>query len=278
MSRFDAYPRRELRRRRNAWLARNRSLVIASSVAVAVATSAIFATAFLLDTALGWYVAGAVQVAIGGAAFHSLSFAVLAHDAEAMHHLRGALGEENTRSELVRARRRRAIWGWVDSITLQRGDIDHVVVTRSGGLVAIDSKWRTSVRPEDNAEMARCARTMKLRTEAMTASLARRTRGSHRARGGSICVTPVVVLWGPAQHTVPDGAEIDGVAFVGGRQLLRWLRGLDGDHVSADSADELLTHLTEFRSTAWRANVDSAGRVAATARQPSTSPLHAPGA
>ena len=96
---------------------------------------------------------------------HALQSAFLASDGEAIWHLRGAWGEENTRSELQRARRKRLIWGWVDSISLRAGDLDHLVVTRHGGLVAVDSKWRN--RASDTVDMARAADKARLRAEAL---------------------------------------------------------------------------------------------------------------
>ena len=43
----------------------------------------------------------------------------------------------------------------------------------------------------------------------------------------AVAVTPAVVLWGAAQHEVPDGSLVrDGVHFVAGRHLLDWLSSL----------------------------------------------------
>src|SRR5205085_6394533 len=135
--------------------------------------------------------------------------------------------------ELQRARRRHVIWGWVDSIGLQIGDLDHVVVTRQGRVVVIDSKWRNEVTSIDAAEMARAATRAKSRAEGVARSVCRggRVQG-HRAQSQDLSVTPVVVVWGAAQRTVPDGAVVDGVRFVAGRKLLPWLRGLEVGVVS----------------------------------------------
>jgi hypothetical protein len=63
--------------------------------------------------------------------------------------LAGAWGEENTRDVLRAAKRRRHIWGWIDSVAIADGDIDHLVVTRDGRLVAIDSKWHATASKVD---------------------------------------------------------------------------------------------------------------------------------
>jgi hypothetical protein len=90
-----------------------------------------------------WYLLGLAQAGLAAAGLHLLNSAFLAHDPQAMSYVRGAWGEDNTRTDLARARRKRLCGGWVNSIELQIGDIDHLVVTRLGGVVAIDSKWRT---------------------------------------------------------------------------------------------------------------------------------------
>ena len=114
------------------------------------------------------------------------------------------------------------IWGWVDSINLQAGDLDHLVVTRRGGLVAIDSKWRNQAN--DAIDMAQAARRVRTRAEGLTQSLLKAERGArHRARANPLRVVPVVVLWGAAQHEVPDQARVEGIDFVAGRRLLVWL-------------------------------------------------------
>ena len=102
-----------------------------------------------------WWLLGVMQATVVAAYLSMLYSGFLAFDGEAIWHVRGAWGEDNTRSELQRARRKRLVWGWVDSVSLQHGDIDHLVVTREGGLVAIDSKWRNRIH--DTEDMARAA-------------------------------------------------------------------------------------------------------------------------
>jgi hypothetical protein len=181
---------------------------------------------------------------------HLLHNAFLANDRDAIRHLRGAWGEDNTRSELQTAKRRRLIWGWVDSITLQNGDIDHLVVTRRGGLVAIDTKWRTDTH--DVIDMARAAQRVKSRAEALAQTVLTRERGvRHRSKDNPLSVTPVVVLWGAAQHTIPAGAQRDGIDFIPGRSLRRWLGSLDNEPVSKAAAADLIHRLERFRASAW---------------------------
>jgi len=171
-------------------------------------------------------------------------------DRETIRHLRGAWGEDNTCSELQIAKRRRLIWGWVDSITLQNGDIDHLVIIRRGGLVAIDTKWRTDTH--DVIDMARAAQRAKSRAEALAQTVLTRERGArHRSKDNPLSVTPVVVLWGAAQHTIPDGAQRDGIDFIPGRSLRSWLATLDREPVSKTAAADLIHRLEHFRATAW---------------------------
>lgn len=67
----------------------------------------------------------------------------------------------------------------------------------------------------------------------------------------------VVVLWGAAQHNIPDGAQVDGIGFVSGRRLVGWLARLEGQHVTKDAAGDLLGRLTEFRAAAWDSAKDA---------------------
>jgi hypothetical protein len=141
------------------------------------------------------------------------------------------------------------VWGWVDSLELPVGDIDHLVVTRRGGLVAVDSKWRSRIN--DAAEMARAAQKARLRAEALTRDLLKGdSRGARRAKVNPLSVTAVVVLWGPAQHGVPEGATFDGIEFVAGRNFVAWLRRLDGHTVDQAAADDIVRQLNARRFSA----------------------------
>jgi hypothetical protein len=250
MAKFAPYSRHELRRSLIEWVKRNIKVVfVVTAGAVAlICIESVLLVQLVPDTALKWYLLGAVHVGVIAAFVHLLHVAFLAHDRRALMHMRGAWGEENTRDELKRARRRRLIWGWVDSISLRAGDIDHLVVTRRGGLVAIDSKWRNQHTSQDVATMAQSAARVRLRAEGLTQTLLVSERSArHRARANPLTVKPVVVMWGAAQDEVPDGATVDGIEFIPGRRLMKWLRQVDGDPVSRDAARDVLERLTTFR-------------------------------
>jgi hypothetical protein len=252
LSKYRPYSREALRGLRRAWLRRNRRFVI---LCVVVVTALLVATAtwcilFSPGNRLSWYVVGLTHAALIGLCAHGLHTGLLPSDPDGLRHLRGAYGEENTREELKTARRRRLIWCWVDSIGLERGDLDHVVVTRPGGVLVLDSKWRNKVSSSDTQGMAVAAHRVRLRAEALTRSLLQAERARHRARVDSVRVRPVVVLWGAEQHHLPRGAaEVDGIDFVAGRHLRTWLRQLDGDLVSKAAAAQLEALLLEFRAT-----------------------------
>lgn len=250
MGKFDPYSRRELRRLRAVYLRRNRALVVIAVVVLAALLAfETFVIMFVLSGPVGWYLLGAVHAGLVAAGLHLFHTGHLAFDRDAINHVRGAWGEDNTRSELQTAKRRRLIWGWVDSINLQAGDLDHVVVTRHGGLVAIDTKWRNHITSGDTVQMARAAERARRRAEGVARTLLKADRsGRHRARVQSLHVRPLVVVWGSAQYTVPDGAIVDGVPFVPGRDLSRWLRTLDGDEVSKDAAADALAELRRYRA------------------------------
>lgn len=253
MPKFKPYPRREYGRLFRSWARRNVTAFVVLSVLV-LAILALETVVFLYlmpDAGLSWWLLGVVQAALVGVALHLVNAAFLAHEREAIWQLRGAWGEDATRDELGRARRRRLIWGWVDSISLEAGDLDHVVVTRNGGLLSIDSKWRSDGRDTD--AMARSAGRARRRAEGVAQSLLKSERGSHRAKGHAVTVRPLVVIWGPAQHHVPEQFEVDGIPFVGGRRLLAWLASLGGEPVTEGAAKETLRQLEEYRSTAWEA-------------------------
>lgn len=242
------YSRLEFRRRLLAWLRRNLKLVACTAVglvaSVALVTWLLLAT-MPASTFRSWFL-GVLQTGVVATYLHVLYAAFLAHDADAIRHVRGAWGEDNTRSELQRAERMRLVWGWVDSLTLQHGDIDHLVVTRHGGLVAMDSKWRSQV--SDKADMARAAQKVRLRAEGLTRDLLRgNSRGTRRAKVNPLSVTSVVVLWGPAQHGVPEGASVDGIEFIAGRSLVDWLARLDGQPVEKAAAADILRSLEDRR-------------------------------
>lgn len=204
MTKFRSYSSREFRLRFAGWARRNLKVVLILSTGTIVLLVALTVLLLTLmpESSLKLYVLGLLHSSVVAAYLHLLHAAFLANDREAIWHLRGAWGEENTRSELQRAKRKRLIWGWVDSITLQAGDLDHLIVTRHGGLVAVDSKWRNQHTADDAFDMARAASRARLRAEGLTQTLLRSERGArHRAKTNPLTVRPVVVLWGAAQHS-----------------------------------------------------------------------------
>jgi hypothetical protein len=101
------------------------------------------------ESRLTWCVIGLAQVAVVCICLYGFHIGFLLTDPEGIKHLRGAYGEENTREVLKAAMRRRLIWGCVDSIGLEGGDLDHVVVTRRGGVLVLDSRWRNQTSASD---------------------------------------------------------------------------------------------------------------------------------
>lgn len=254
MSKYAPYSRRVLRRLFREWIRRNLRLfavVTSGAVATFVAVT-VFMVKVGTPNAFTWYALGAIQATLIACYVFMLHAAFLAHERAAIQHVRGAWGEENTRDELRRAKRGRQIWGWVDSISLQVGDLDHLVVTRHGGLLALDSKWRSRASAVDSQDMARAAARVRLRAEALAQTLLPKERGvRHRSTANPLTVKPVVVLWGPIQHTVPPGAEMAGIEFVAGKDLRSWLKQLDGCPISKDAAADVLRRLQDYRATSW---------------------------
>lgn len=250
MTRYQPYSRRVWRRLFAAWFRKNLGLLlgITGGVIILIAAETVIFTVILTPTAFTCWLLGLFQATVVAIYLHMLHAAFLANDREAIWHLRGAWGEDNTRSELQRAKRKRLIWGWVDSIDLQAGDLDHLVVTRHGGLVAIDSKWRNDAN--DTVDMAQAAHRVRLRAEALARTVLKTERGArHRGTANPLRVVPVVVLWGRAQHDVPDGAQVNGIDFVSGRRLLGWLRTLEGEPVEKSAARDVIERLEEYRAS-----------------------------
>ena len=251
---YKAYSRRKFGALLREWAGRNKGLMLwmLLGLVALLAFETVIDLRFIPGPAR-WYLLGLLHAGLCAAAAVLLLLAFFAHERQAIFQMRGAWGEENTRDELARAKRRRLIWGWVDSVSLEYGDIDHLVVTRAGGIVAIDSKWRTATNPGDLDAMARDAQKTRLRAEAVVRTQLQRGRGSHRRPTTAHRVTPLLVIWGPVQHTVPAAASVEGVDVVGGRQLRAWLKQLDGERVERGAARDLLDRLERFRATAWEA-------------------------
>jgi hypothetical protein len=263
MVKYHPYSRRVFRRRLVAWGKRNLKLIAAltSGLLVLIAAETVLLAVVLNPSAFTWWVLGVFHATMVAIYLHMMHTAFLAHDREAIVQLRGAWGEDNTRSELQRAKRKRVIWGWVDSINLQAGDLDHLVITRRGGLVAIDSKWRNQA--SDTIDMARAAHRARVRAEGLAQTLLQsERRARHRAKANPLGVAPVVVLWGAAQHDVPDNARVDGIDFVAGQRLGSWLAQLDGRPVDKPAAADIIDRLERYRAAAWEPT-DTAARLPA---------------
>lgn len=244
-----SYPARQLRLRRNAWLRRN--VMVVTVVAGGVLALCGIGSLLLLTIhmPLRLYILGLTHAGMIAAGLHLVNSAFLAHDQRAVWQMRGAWGEDNTRSELQRAKRRRIIWGWVDSVELQAGDIDHIVVTRRGGVVAIDSKWRNQITASDVPAMVDSSRKAALRAEGVLRTLLKREGGArHRTNAKPLTVTAAGVLWGAARTGVPSNANVDGVRFLDGRQLLGWLAELEGHEVPREAARDVIKLLDDYRS------------------------------
>lgn len=264
MPKSPAYSRLEFRRALRTWLRINRRIFLVAAVFIVVFAGV--GTALLLwlhgDRHSIWYVLGGLHGLLVAALAASIVLGLLVHDPEAIWHLRGAWGEENTRDELASARRRGVIWGWVDSIALGGGDLDHFVVTKRGGVLVVDSKWRSSVDADDAARIAASTTKVRQRAQALAMQLLGTDRARHRSRGAAVKVVPVVVLWGRGQRRLAQGhVHHQGVDFVAGRHLKAWLRTLDSEPVSEAAAKDLIERLTRFR--------DEVSRNAAGANTPS---------
>lgn len=254
MGKVRGYPQERLRRQYAAFLRTHwrvlAAVVTFEVVVLGLASSILWAT--IPHTVVLGYILGAAHAATVGFVYYAVRLMFFTTDGSAIHQLRGSIGESNTNDELKRARRQRIIWGWVDGIAVQGGDIDHLVITRRGGLVAVDSKWRGQSRTTDVNESAAAADRARRRASLVLRHLkymAREHGARHRHDMASVSVAPLVVVWGAAQRDIPAGAQIDTVPFVGGGGLVDWLRDLDGNHIDKRSAAQLQRELEQFRES-----------------------------
>ena len=67
--------------------------------------------ATMAESSFRSWLLGAIPTGMLAAYLHIVHLAFLAHDAEAIRHVRGAWGEDNTRDELQRAKRKKAHLG-----------------------------------------------------------------------------------------------------------------------------------------------------------------------
>ena len=249
------YPRRAFNQLLRRWLAQHRLRVL-GGIAIWLAAGLPLTTVYLLaddPSALLTYVTGFVHAFLALSLPVTLLAVFLVGEQEAIWQLRGAWGEDFTREELARAKRKKSVWGWVDSIGLAIGDIDHLVVTRNGGIIAIDSKYRSSV-DQDWEALAGSAKKSALRASgALRSVLPRRQRGRRRSHGdASLDVAALVVMWGPGRHAIRSGSSVSDVVFVQGPELTNYLAQRQGQSVDKEAAREVLALLGRFRDTQAR--------------------------
>ena len=141
--------------------------------------------------------------------------------------------DETSTADLLRtAKREHQVWGWVDDVEVQGAEVDHLVVTREGGPVAIDSRWSSD---ELTPEL--------LAADAQRALLAsRRASSMLQTRNLTPAVRPLLVYWGSIQSDVKKLTvrNLEGVEFLAGRELRAWLRMQNGRPVERAEAHRIL--------------------------------------
>lgn len=261
------YSRRELNRRALAWGGRNKGLLFlaAGFIMASIVGSTMVMISVVPESGLRWYLLGGLHVGAVCVFAGSLRAMFMALDGRAIHHLRGAWGEENTTETLKSARRRGVIWGWVDGFVLESGDVDHIVVTRRGGVVTIDSKWRNALFEGEPRSFIPSARRSAVRTRALVRAAAMTRRGAAPTIDSP--AKSAVVVWGAEQSAMPPSVTIDGIDLVAGRNVRDWLESLDGEPIDRRTAKILLKDLRNFRDVlaASALDADSAQGVAVTA-------------
>lgn len=147
MSKPASFPRQQLAVEFRAFLRRRRRHVL-SLVAIEVGLTTLLSVVLLVFWNRGpvlWYVLGGLHMLLICAVPAAIAVAFLTNSRTAIWNLRGAMGESNTSEVLKAAKKHKVVWGYVESVAVSGGDIDHLVVTRAGGVLAIDSKWRNEV-------------------------------------------------------------------------------------------------------------------------------------
>lgn len=127
--------------------------------------------------------------------------------------LTSAPGQEQTRSVLRAARRRRALLGWLPGLPTGTGPTFDLVLTRDGP-IAVESLLSTGdLSPTHVEGVASRAR-----------DAAREAESVLGAAGCFYAVPPVVAVWGGDAYAVPSGGGVlHGVLFLRGRELRPWL-------------------------------------------------------
>lgn len=246
-----SYPRAQLRAIWWTWVGdRRRNLLVVAGIA-SILVAGLALVVRMTGPLEGWrlYVLGWLHAGAVGTFGGVLLTSFLVGNARAIHQLRGAWGEDFTRDELRRARRRGSIWASIDSLQLEGMDIDHLVISKRGGVLALDSKYRSVAIGAEEARriLDGCARSSRsARAVVETVWRERVDRGKHRSAVRSVVVTPVVVLWGSGAASLDEDRVVDGVHVVAGERLVEWLASLEGDHVAKSRARALERDIRAF--------------------------------
>lgn len=240
------YSRREMRLEFRAWARRNwRVFAVMAGIAAALLVIQIL---LLMLTAQSLVYVFFIAAVVGGVivSFGWMIVVVfLANSTKAIYNLRGAWGEDLTRDELKRARRKDLIWGWVDSIELERSDIDHFVVTRRGGIVVVDSKFRTVLDEGGRQQIMQSAQRLRRRGAGLARTVLEQSYGRRRGKS-DLSVEIVVAVWGPEGKKLEVDYWVDDVHVIGGHRLLDWLRTFEGDAIEKDVAEDLLDRVHQW--------------------------------
>ena len=172
-----SFPRQQYRAARKAFAQRNWVLVLCFAAAGLAACFAfsLLLSGYLLGLAQGFFLSALATLLL--CAFHASTGSIW--------QMAGAWGEDSTTDELRKAKRRGLIWGLVNGVATSTGDVDHVVITKRGGIVAVDSKYHAQLR-SDTVQ----------RDLVSAAASARRARLIMLSFGRRVEVAPLVVVWG----------------------------------------------------------------------------------
>lgn len=125
-------------------------------------------------------------------------------------------------------------WRLVNHVRLTRGDLDHVLVG-PGGLVLIETKWRSEVRDVDGSTP------WSVRLLEHVAADVRRLHLWHRAP-----VAAVVAVWGPAARDLTRRRhDATGVVVMPGEELQQWMLGRGRDELTEVQVDAIYRALDE---------------------------------
>jgi hypothetical protein len=217
--RAGVWARGEARRAQRAFLARTWRRLLAFVVVVcAVGGPALL----LLPVGLRGFAAGSLVTATIAAA---VLWVVQATGTAAT--MMGDTAEQWTAAALRRLRR--GGWHLVNHVTLTHGDIDHVLVG-PGGAYAVETKWRSRRWTYDE----------QLAAAAKLADNAKRLRLWQPFKAAGVdTVTPVIVIWGPAdqQKNAVTMLEPTGTVLLAGAHLTAWLEKLPRQGLTPDQVE-----------------------------------------